>query len=398
MRISANSAIMLFIALFWVGQIHAQSTADIGASTTPRIHYQFPFQTMWDDAVLRSAKSGKPTAAFDLDLIDSASIRLANTIIHDRRLQIYLRNHFEPAMNDFAVDPPPTVGLDSLRNLGWRLSGLEKDYKIAKRPCIIVIGTDKQEIDRIVFPDKLSARELEQKLDDILHGRNTVQSIVAKYWSNPGNLALHWKLIDLFEERSKYDSVVRHLDMIRLNAAHPVDARKAWIREADLRLHVEGAVEPVQALMATLAKRGPDSVLHYELLHEVLAYYKQRKKFDSVAVTYDQIMALMGTRDPDLINEEAWYLASTSSQSARALGLINEALAARPDESNFLDTRALVEGNLEKFDDAIRDEEQALKFAEKADKNYFETQLQHYRDLKEKAHAELDEDTTHTTH
>jgi tetratricopeptide (TPR) repeat protein len=398
-RFVASALALLFVAHFALVQAaRAQSISDTRASTTPRIHYQFPFQTMWDDAVLTSVNTGKPTVAFDLDLIDSASIRLANVVLSDKRLQAFLRSHFEPAMNDFATDPPPTVGLDSLRNLGWRLSGLEKDYGIAKRPCVIVIGSDKQEIDRIVFPAMLSARQLETRLDDILGGRNTLQSVIAKFWSDTSNVALRWQLIDLFEERSKFDSVVRHLDGIRLDATHPADARRAWTREADLRLNVQGTTTLIESLMASLGTHGADSDLHYSLLVEVLDHYKKRKKADSVAATYERIMSFLGTRDPDLLNEEAWYLASNSSESERAIALVNEAIAARPKSPDFLDTRALAESNLQKFDEAIEDEKAAFKVAPKKDKSYFNSQIRRYKDLKKKSLDEQKEDTTHPKH
>lgn len=351
---------------------------------------------MWDDAVLTSVKSGKPTVAFDLDLIDSASIHLANVVIRDAHLQAYLRSHFETAMNDFASDPPPTVGLDSLRNLGWRLSGLEKDYHIGKRPCVIVIGTNKQEIDRIVFPATLTAKQLERQLDDILHGRNTLQSAINAFWQDSSKVASRSKLIDLFEQRGKYDSVIYHLESLRRDTIHRVDAQNAWGRYAYLRLHVEGNVRPINDLMVTLGKQ--DSAIHFAMIQEVLDHYKKRKKPDSVAVTYEKMMTFMGRRDPNVLNDYAWYLAKDTHERVHALAIANEAVAKQPDDPNFLDTRALAEGNLDKFDDAIRDEEAALKIAPTEDKSYFNTQLRHYRDLKKQSLAEPEEDTLPKKH
>ncbi|HEY3874050.1 MAG TPA: hypothetical protein VGM92_01115, partial [Candidatus Kapabacteria bacterium] len=140
MSMAAFALLLLSLPAF----AQVQMKTGLQSSTTPQVHYDFPFQMMWDDAVLTSVRTGKPTLAFDLDLADSSSIRLANEVIASKSLQNFIRKNFEPAMNDFASDPPPTVGLDSLRNLGWRLSGLEKDYGVALRPSIIVIGSNKE--------------------------------------------------------------------------------------------------------------------------------------------------------------------------------------------------------------------------------------------------------------
>ena len=172
---------------------------------------------MWDDAVLTSVKSGKPALAFDLDLVDSASIKLAHRVIDNKALCAFISSHFEPSLNDFAVDPPPSVGLDSLRNLGQRLSGLEKDYGIAIRPCIIVIGSNMEEMDRIVFPQNLSANQLESRLKEILEGRNSLKSTIAAFWRDTSSVLIQQRLIDMFQEHSMYDSVLRHLEILRAN-------------------------------------------------------------------------------------------------------------------------------------------------------------------------------------
>ncbi|HET6401305.1 MAG TPA: hypothetical protein VFH95_07890 [Candidatus Kapabacteria bacterium] len=360
------------------------------SSTTPKLHYEFPFQMMWDDAVLTSVHSGKPTLAFDLDLDDSVSIRLAQKIIDNKGLRDFITAHFEPAMNDFAVDPPPAVGMDSLKHLGWRLSGLEKDYGIMVRPAMIVIGTDKKEIDRIVFPEKLTAKGIEHRLTDILQGRNTLGSTIAAFWRDTTSIVMREKLIDMFEQRSKYDSVLYHLQGLA-KADVPSVARTAAIRYAYLRLQVEGNSQPLEAFMAALGPHGEDSTLHYALLDKLLDHYKQAKNNDSVAATYDRIMAFTGQRDPDLLNDYAWQLANYSKDVDHAYALVNEAIGKNGQDADYYDTRALVDGRMHHYDEAIRDEETAVSFAKKDDKSYFEEQLGYYKKLKgevEKLQAE----------
>ena len=386
-----NALILGFLSvalLSWAGSSRAQKVAP-PASTTPMIHYDFPFQTMWDDAVIRSARTRKPVIVFDLDLIDSNSINLAQKVITSKDLQSYLRNHFEAAMNDFAVDPPMSVGLDSLRNLGWRLSGLEKDYEIAVRPCIILISPDKEEMDRIVFPQLYTAAVLEKRIKDILAGKNTLKSTIADFWKDTTSIPKRQYLINMFEERSKYDSVVRHLEVLCADKAHPKVARDAWIRYSDLRLRIEGNLAPLNQFAATLGKHGADSVLGYELLHKTLEFYIARKMHDSVSSTYERIMVYTGQRDPDLLNEYAWHIANYVKDAGPALPLIEEAISKRPTDPNLYDTRARINARLKHIDDAIRDEEKALSLSKTAeDKTYFATELVKYRQSKANPPAE----------
>ncbi len=373
------------------GMLSAQQPLNSRISLTPQIHYDFPFQTMWDDAVLTSVHSGKPTLAFDLDFVDSNSIHLAHVVMESKQLQDFIKARFEPAMNDFATDPPPSVGLDSLRNLGWRLSGLEKDYAIAVRPAIIVIGPDKQEMDRIVFPQQLSASEIQQRLTDILEGRNTLKSTIAAFWRDTTSIVMRQQLIDMFEQRSKYDSVLYHLEGLAHTKEFPDIARAAELRYAYLRLKVEGNTVPIENFMASLGKGEQDSSLHYDLLNRLLDHFEKTKKHDSAAAMYDRIMAFTGVRDPDLLNDYAWNLASYSKDFQHAFALVNEAISKKSNDPDYYDTRALVNGRLHRFDDAIHDEETAVRYAPKDDHSYFDQQLGYYHKLKtevEKAEAD----------
>ncbi len=337
---------------------------------------------------MRSARTGKPALVFDLDLIDSGSIRLAQEVIDNKALQSFIRSRFEPAMNDFAVDPPMSVGLDSLRNLGWRLSGLEKTYQIAVRPCIIMLAPDKEEMDRIVFPQNFTPAALEKRIREILNGKNTLKSTIAAFWKDTTSIPHRQFLINMFEERSKYDSVIKHLEVLRRDVAHPKAARDAWIRYVDLRLHIEGNVRPLNALAASLGHHGADSVLGFELLVKTLEHYKGRKLSDSVAVTYERLMAFTGQRDPDVLNDYAWQLANYATDATPALSLINEAISKRGDDPNYYDTRARVNTRMHKLDDAVQDEEKALGLAkEQEDRKYFGSELAQYKELRAKAQA-----------
>ena len=343
---------------------------------------------MWDDAVLQSAHSGKPTLAFDLDLVDSNSIVLAEEVMGSKRLQKFILDKFEPAMNDFATDPPPSVGLDSLRNLGWRLSGLEKDYDIAIRPSMIVLGPDKKEMDRITLPEKLSADEIEARLSEILEGRNTLQSTIDAFWRDTTSIVVRQHLINMFEERAKYDSVLYHVEVLSHNSSAPTVARGSALRYAYLRLQVEGATQPMERLIDNLGTGSADSLLHYTLLDRLREHFEKIKKHDSVNTMIERMIDFTHYRDPDLLNDEAWNIASFGKGYDSASRLINEAIAKKGNDPDYYDTRALVSARQQKMAEAIRDEETAITYADKNSQDYFEGQLKTYKELKEKMEAE----------
>src|SRR5207248_1462996 len=126
-----------------------------------------------------------------------------------------------------------------------------------------------------------------------LHDRNTLHSAIAAYWRLPSNLKQHWKLIDLFEQRSRYDSVVHHLDLIANDAAHPADQRKAAVRVSDLELRVQGRMKPMEILIASLGAHGQDSALKFSLLTELGSFYEKMKKPDSVHAIFKRIFGLI---------------------------------------------------------------------------------------------------------
>lgn len=262
---------------------------------------------------------------------------------------------------------------------------------IVVRPAIIVIGTDKAEIDRIVYPQKLTPSELQQRLSDILDGRNTMGSMIAAFWRDTTSIVLREQLIDMFEERSKYDSVLYHLKGLADSREFPAIARTAELRYAYLRLKVEGNTVPIENFMASLGKSEQDSILHYDLLSRLLDHFEKGKKHDSANVLYERIMAFTNTRDPDLLNDYAWNIASFAKDYDHAFALINEAISKKSNDPNYYDTRALVNGRLQHWDDAIHDEETAVSYAPKDDPTYFTQQLAYYHKLKtevEKAKAE----------
>ena len=183
--------------------------------------WQFPITRMWDDALRASQRSHKPTIAFNVDYVDSASIGFRDRILSNLAVQVFLTENFEIGVNDFSTDPPPSVGFDSLRNLGLRFDGLEKGYAIAMRPTAILIRPDSVEIERIPLPNLLTAKQFISLLTDYLQGKNTVQALRQAFWRDTTNFEARKRYLTRLTERSDYDSAVYQLGVIATLTNHP---------------------------------------------------------------------------------------------------------------------------------------------------------------------------------
>jgi tetratricopeptide (TPR) repeat protein len=244
-------------------------------------------------------------------------------------------------------------------------------------------------MDRIVLPQKLTVPQLEARLMDIMHDRNTLHSAIIAFWRDTTSLTKRQHLIDMFEERSKYDSVLYHLGSLSRNIRYPNEARKAWARYVDLRMRMEGNVIPLDSLIASLGHSRSDSVLHYALLQDKLAFYQRAKKADSVSAMFERIIAFTGVRDPDLLNDYAWNLANETKDWDHALALVNEAIGKNGREPNYYDTRALVSAQLNRFDEAVRDAQTALGYASGNDVAYFKDRVEYFKGLRSRSQAAL---------
>ncbi|MBS1903278.1 MAG: hypothetical protein JSS75_06220 [Bacteroidetes bacterium] len=342
--------------------------------------WKYPITDMWDDALAHAQKSHKPVIVFNVDFADSASVGFRNRILRDPEVLVYLFEHFECAINDFSVDPPPSVGFDSLRNLGHRLDGLEKGYGIGVRPTAILLRPDSSEIERIAYPNLLTGDQFIARVTEYMHGVGTVERLRQRFWSDTTNFAARKLYLDRLSERSEYDSVVYQLGVIAQMRDHLTEAREAAKQYAYLRMNVEGQTQFVRTWIASLGKSDQDSQDALQGLRDLLEFYQMRKKIDSIAVCYDRIFAFTGVRDPETLNNYAWDLATHSKRWEEALKLVDEAIAAKPTSADFYDTRALAHWSLKQYDAAVHDAQDALAHAKgKDDKSYFKERLQFYK-------------------
>jgi len=338
---------------------------------------------LWDETLVAAEKSKRNAIIFDVDYVDTLSIAFKNNVLSDRRVQQFIRDSFEVGIVDFSVDPPPEVGFDSLRNLGNRLDGFERRYEIVIRPTVMLLRPDGSEIDRIPFANKYTPETFIERVKEILQGRNTLESYRQLFLADTTSLVNRFALINQYEERSKYDSVLRQLEVVMNMKDHPDIAREAGLRYSYMRLQVEHNPEPLKSFITTLGHTGEDSLVLYNNYADLLEFYKGAKKLDSAAIYYEKIMELTGKRDPDLLNEYAWNLANYTKRWDKALALINEAIQLKPNDPNFFDTRAFIQFVRKERSAAVKDAERALELTPKDssdDQKYFEERLKYYRD------------------
>ncbi len=333
---------------------------------------------MWDDALAEAQRTGKDAMIFDVDYVDTNSIRFRDSVLSDPKVQQFIRSRFVTALNDFSVDPPMSVGLDSLRNLGLRLSGLEDRYRLVLRPTVLLVNPDGTEIDRIILPQQLSPQQFIARVNEILEGRNTLTSYINTFWRDTSDVVLRLSLIDRFEERSMYDSVLKHLVSLSTITSEPELSREAELRYSYLKLNVEGKTAPLRRLLDSFTRSKEDSTQWVKSMLDLVAFYQKKKMPDSVDAFYRRIFHYTGTRDPDLLNDYAWELANFTTKYDSALAFVQQAILAKPNEANYYDTKAVVDAKLHNWAEAVGDATKALNLAAPEDKPYFQKQLDDY--------------------
>jgi tetratricopeptide (TPR) repeat protein len=108
-----------------------------------------------------------------------------------------------------------------------------------------------------------------------------------------------------------------------------------------------------------------------------------------VSAMFERIMAFTSVRDPDLLNDYAWNLANETKDWNHALALVDEAIGKNAREPNYYDTRALVNAQLNRFDEAVHDSQTALRYASGNDVAYFKDRVEYFKGLRSRSQATL---------
>lgn len=341
---------------------------------------QFPIHKFWDEAFAASKISGRPVLVFNVDYVDSPSISFRDNILRIPKVQDYLNETFELAVNDFSTDPPPSVGWDSLRNLGLRLDHIEKGYLVAMRPTALLLRPDSLEIDRISHPEKMTPDEFIQKLKDYLDGKGTLEAVRKQFWSDTTNMEVRFKYIEKLVERSVYDSTIRHLSVVAEDKQYAALAKESRKSLAEMRFATERDPKYLAKWITTVSKTNKqDSVDMLNAHYAILEFWQREKKADSLRVWYEKVFVFTGVREPDLLNNYAWDMVSYSTKYDTAMAIIKEAISKDPNQPNYYDTKALIhykkyEGKL-----ALEASEMALALAPKEDNAYFADRVRFYK-------------------
>jgi hypothetical protein len=364
--------------------------ADTLRAIISRHEFQFPIRKFFDEAMTASQTSHRPVLAFDLDYVDPKSIYVRDTLFNDPEVVIYLTKNFELGVHDYSIDPPPSVGFDSLRNLGLRLDKLEKGYSIVSRPTAIIINPDGSEIERITDLEHYSGHEFIQMVKDYLSGKNTVSALGKEFWSDPKNLDKHKRYLERMMTRFDYDSIIYHYELLATNpnfGQTPLVMKQAAAEYAYFRFKQEGNVLALKTWLYSLDQHA-DSAIIVAGLKDLLEFYQGRKKVDSVTVYYEKIFSFTNERDPDLLNNYAWDITNYSTRYDTALRLVNEAITKDSKNPNYYDTRALIDYDRKEYDAAIADAKLARKYSGKKDKAYFKERVEFFEKEKKRIESE----------
>lgn len=383
-KVNRYGLIALLIVAIGLGDAFGQEKARSKKFPLP-VADQFPVTKMWDEAVAAAHKSGRPALVFNVDYVDSNSILFRDKILRDLGVQHYLNETFELGVNDFSVNPPPTVGLDSLRNLGLRLDALEKGFNITERPTAIMLLGDTTEVDRIVHPERLTPTEFITALNDYLAGRNTLAEYRSKFWNDTTNDDARLAYLNKLADHSEVDSLLWHLSVLSHVARDPSLAHEAGKQYAYVQFQMTSQPRHLEKWIARL-DRKKDSMEIYDALLTMLEFQERTKRVDSIAVAYDRVFMFTGERDPDLLNNLAWAIVNFSTRRDSALALVNEAIAKNAKNANYFDTRALIYFFKDDFDAAAREAKIAVSLAAtEEDKTYYLERMGFYeREAKDK--------------
>lgn len=341
---------------------------------------QFPIKKFWDEALAISRMSNRPTLVFNVDYVDSPSISFRDNILRIPKVQEYLNANFELAVNDFSIDPPPTVGWDSLRNLGLRLDHIEKGYLVAMRPTALLLRPDGNEIDRISHPERMTPDEFIGKLKDYMAGKGTIEAIRKDFWSDTTNMEKRFRYIEKLVERSIYDSTVRHLSVVAEDKQYAALAKESRKRLAEMRFSTEKNPKYLAAWLTTISKKDvQDSVDGLNAHYAILEFWQRAKKIDSLGLWYEKTLKYIGHREADLLNNYAWDVVHFSTRYDSAMQIIDEAIAQNPTEPNYYDTKALIYYKKYETKKAIEAAEKALSLAPKDENAYFEDRVRYYK-------------------
>lgn len=347
-------------------------------SHTDQVRDQFPIKKMWDEAVAESRKSGRPALVFNVDYVDSLSIQFRDKILRDLGVQKYLNNNFELGVNDFSVDPEPTVGLDSLRKLGLRLDGLEKGYKLPSRPTAIMLRGDSTEIDRIVHPERLTPQDFISTLEDYKNGNNSLAEYRKKYWADPGNDSIRLAYINKLADHSVVDSILWHLSALAKSSSDPGLSKLAAKEHAFMQFQMTSSPRYIDEWITSLDARR-DSLEIFNALSTLLEFHQRTKRVDNITAMYERIFAFTGEKDPDLLNNLAWDLANFSTRYDSAMTYVNDAITKDGTNPSYYDTRALIHFLQEDFDSAAKDTRRAMELSTTSeDKAYYKERAEFY--------------------
>ncbi|HEY6172301.1 MAG TPA: hypothetical protein VIX80_08595 [Candidatus Kapabacteria bacterium] len=380
-RINFTTRVLLIALMVCIsGVVYSQSQPKKVQPAKKLVVDQFPIRKFWDEAFAASKLSGRPVLVFNVDYIDSPSISFRDNILRIKKVQDYLNETFELAVNDFATDPPPTVGWDSLRNLGLRLDHIEKGYLVAVRPTALLLRPDGLEIDRISHPEKMTPDEFIRKLKDYLDGKGTLEAVRKQFWSDTTKMDVRFRYIEKLVERSVYDSTIRHLGVVAEDKQYEALAKESRKSLAEMRFSTERNPKYLAKWITTVSKKDKaDSLDMLNAHYAILEFWQREKKADSLIVWYEKVFAFTGVREADLLNNYAWDVVSYSTKYDTAMALIKEAISKDPDEPNYYDTKALIhfkkyEGKL-----AVEASEMALALAPSGENAYFADRVRYYK-------------------
>ena len=232
---------------------------------------------------------------------------------------------------------------------------LFKDFHGISLPTLLFINPEGNEIDRLI--GYYDSDTYLSKINDIVHGINTLDYFLKLYNQYPDSLALSLQIGNKYLERNLTEKATPFFNQVLAST------NKKYYQEAEYRLaYLEYENNNFEPLLNFIDK-NPNSDFTYAGIHTMIRYYRGSADTTEEVTYYKKLINFFPT-DPNALNSYGWRMSELEMNLADALDktkfavqLSNEDLESK---ANILDTEAEILWKLGRVEEAIQTIEKAI--------------------------------------
>ena len=232
---------------------------------------------------------------------------------------------------------------------------LFKDFHGISLPTLLFINPEGNEIDRLI--GYYDSDTYLSKINDIVHGINTLDYFLKLYNQYPDSLALSLQIGNKYLERNLTEKATPFFNQVLAST------NKKYYQEAEYRLaYLEYENNNFEPLLNFIDK-NPNSDFTYAGIRTMIRYYRGIADTTEEVAYYKKLIKFFPT-DPNALNSYGWRMSELEmnlpdalDKTKLAVQLSNEDLESK---ANILDTEAEILWKLGRVDEAIQTIEKAI--------------------------------------